>query len=71
MLEKRRTSMKPGMNSMGVRMSFLSILAIHGYGIVYVLVAGLMVDSVILTLTQVLSPLMSTRNFSFLQCIYA
>lgn len=56
MLEKQRTSMKQDMNSTGVRMSYLSISTIHGYGIVCVLVAGLMEDSVILTLTQVLSP---------------
>lgn len=71
MLEKRRTSMKLGMNLTGVRMSFLSISAIHGYGIMYVLVAGLMEDSVILTLTQVLSPLMAMPYLSFLvRCIY-
>ena len=62
MSEKRQTSMKLDMNLMGVHMSFLSILAIHGYGIVYVLVAGLMEDTVTLTLIQVLAPLMCMRH---------
>lgn len=62
MLEKRQTSTKLVISSRGVHMLFLSMLVIHGYGIVYGLAVELMVVSAILTLIQVLMNVMSCQG---------
>ena len=53
MLEKLLTSTTPVMSLREVLMLFLNTLVTHGYGIVYVLVVGLMEASAILTHIQV------------------